>query len=292
MIAPCPDELAWIAKLAERFGVELSPHASLVFEEVSATLLRRHLLRRRSASTRRCPTPAAAPPAVAEARRRSRSPHGKGLRLADLPAALLGPGGRAHARARVPAAATARSSSRRADARARKIADGDDGDASARTARRATLRARIARDLPAGSVRMPRARRRGPPRLVEVTQVTHPHEPWWVAIIEVADRDQPRDGRVRLHDLARAQGARPHAAALRPEPRRPVRAPAADRRPDQARPQGGVLPGLGARAALHPRADPLVLHGAARVRGDPVGAGLDGRRLLHRRARSRTSRSR
>ena len=37
VIAPCPDELAWIAKLAERFGVELSPHASLVFEEVSAT---------------------------------------------------------------------------------------------------------------------------------------------------------------------------------------------------------------------------------------------------------------
>ncbi len=36
VIAPCPDELAWIAKLAERFGVELSPHASLVFEEVSA----------------------------------------------------------------------------------------------------------------------------------------------------------------------------------------------------------------------------------------------------------------
>src|SRR5207253_2967464 len=26
VIAPCPDELAWIAKLAERFGVELSPH--------------------------------------------------------------------------------------------------------------------------------------------------------------------------------------------------------------------------------------------------------------------------
>jgi NADH dehydrogenase/NADH:ubiquinone oxidoreductase subunit G len=32
---PCPDELAWIAKLAERFGVELSPYTSLVFDEVS-----------------------------------------------------------------------------------------------------------------------------------------------------------------------------------------------------------------------------------------------------------------
>ena len=36
VIAPCPDELAWIAKLAERFEVELSPHAAVVFEEVSA----------------------------------------------------------------------------------------------------------------------------------------------------------------------------------------------------------------------------------------------------------------
>ncbi|MEO5576201.1 MAG: 2Fe-2S iron-sulfur cluster-binding protein [Gaiellaceae bacterium] len=35
VIPPVPDELAWIAKLAERFDVELSPHAALVFEEVS-----------------------------------------------------------------------------------------------------------------------------------------------------------------------------------------------------------------------------------------------------------------
>jgi NADH dehydrogenase/NADH:ubiquinone oxidoreductase subunit G len=32
---PCPDELAWIAKLAERFDVELSPYTSVVFDEVS-----------------------------------------------------------------------------------------------------------------------------------------------------------------------------------------------------------------------------------------------------------------
>jgi NADH-quinone oxidoreductase subunit G len=35
VIPPVPDELAWIAKLAERFGVELSPHAAIVFEELS-----------------------------------------------------------------------------------------------------------------------------------------------------------------------------------------------------------------------------------------------------------------
>ncbi len=35
VIPPCPDELAWIAKLAERFGVEVSPHAPQVFAEIS-----------------------------------------------------------------------------------------------------------------------------------------------------------------------------------------------------------------------------------------------------------------
>ncbi|MGL6278118.1 MAG: molybdopterin-dependent oxidoreductase [Gaiella sp.] len=38
VIAPVPDELAWIARLASRFGVELSPHATAVFEELSETL--------------------------------------------------------------------------------------------------------------------------------------------------------------------------------------------------------------------------------------------------------------
>jgi predicted molibdopterin-dependent oxidoreductase YjgC len=36
VIPPAPDELAWISKLAERFGVELSPYPAAVFEEVSA----------------------------------------------------------------------------------------------------------------------------------------------------------------------------------------------------------------------------------------------------------------
>ena len=40
MIAPCPDELAWISKLAARFGVELPPHAAGVY-----SLLAEHLFR-------------------------------------------------------------------------------------------------------------------------------------------------------------------------------------------------------------------------------------------------------
>jgi NADH-quinone oxidoreductase subunit G len=36
VIAPVPDELAWIARLAERFKVDLSPHTVVVFDELSA----------------------------------------------------------------------------------------------------------------------------------------------------------------------------------------------------------------------------------------------------------------
>jgi NADH-quinone oxidoreductase subunit G len=36
VIPPAPDELAWISRLAERFGIEVSPYPSAVFEEVSA----------------------------------------------------------------------------------------------------------------------------------------------------------------------------------------------------------------------------------------------------------------
>jgi NADH-quinone oxidoreductase subunit G len=35
VIPPAPDELAWISKLAERFGVDISPHAPAVFAELS-----------------------------------------------------------------------------------------------------------------------------------------------------------------------------------------------------------------------------------------------------------------
>jgi NADH-quinone oxidoreductase subunit G len=38
VIAPVPDELAWLSKLASRLGVDLSPHAGIVFEELSERL--------------------------------------------------------------------------------------------------------------------------------------------------------------------------------------------------------------------------------------------------------------
>ena len=38
VIPPCPDELAWLAKLAARFSVELSPYPAKIFEELSGRL--------------------------------------------------------------------------------------------------------------------------------------------------------------------------------------------------------------------------------------------------------------
>src|SRR6185437_16796517 len=35
VIPPAPDELAWISRLAERFDVDVSPHPSVVFRQVS-----------------------------------------------------------------------------------------------------------------------------------------------------------------------------------------------------------------------------------------------------------------
>jgi NADH-quinone oxidoreductase subunit G len=40
VLPPCPDELAWIGKLASRFGVELAPHAPGVFAELGTRLFR------------------------------------------------------------------------------------------------------------------------------------------------------------------------------------------------------------------------------------------------------------
>jgi NADH-quinone oxidoreductase subunit G len=37
---PCPDELAWISKLAARFGIDVAPHAAGVFEELSTSVYR------------------------------------------------------------------------------------------------------------------------------------------------------------------------------------------------------------------------------------------------------------
>jgi predicted molibdopterin-dependent oxidoreductase YjgC len=40
VLPPCPDELAWISKLAARFEVDVPPHAAGVFAELASELFR------------------------------------------------------------------------------------------------------------------------------------------------------------------------------------------------------------------------------------------------------------
>ena len=90
VIPPAPDELAWLAKLAARFGVELAPHAPAVFAEVSQLVFDgvpfgevggRAPLRPRTAAHRheRLPDRALPPPAKS------------GLRLVTYRSAFSGP---------------------------------------------------------------------------------------------------------------------------------------------------------------------------------------------------------
>ena len=238
-----------------------------------------------SPSRRRCRSASSRAEPLPNPRRREAGGR-RGAAARHLPAAVLRGGGGAHARARVPCGRPARSTSRpttpRARDRRRRHRHGQLERHVARAARTDRARpapglARIPRDDAAGL----HEHRRGERSDARAR-----------ALVDLADQvrrdDQPRHGRVRLHDVARAQGARPDAAPLRPEPRRPVRPAAADRRPDQARAQGGVLPGLVARDPVHRRADHLVRDRARRVRRHPLGHRLDDPRLLHpRRARER-----
>ena len=75
-------------------------------------------------------------------------------------------------------------------------------------------------------------------------------------------------------DALRAEAARPDAAALRPEPRRPEGHPPALRRPDQDGAQGGVRADGGDRHPLPDGARVLGVHRARRLQRHPVGRGL------------------
>jgi predicted molibdopterin-dependent oxidoreductase YjgC len=58
VLPPVPDELAWIANLAARFGVDLSPHAAVLFEEIAARMFEGIAL---DALGERAPLPTRAP---------------------------------------------------------------------------------------------------------------------------------------------------------------------------------------------------------------------------------------
>jgi NADH dehydrogenase/NADH:ubiquinone oxidoreductase subunit G len=166
VIAPCPDELAWTAKLAERFGVALSPHASLVFDEVSSVCyggiafgdIGEHAP---------LPVPVRAPRSVGAPPARTVK-EGTGLRLLAYRPLFSGP-----AVDRTPELAFQRREGEiqlaRADARARSIGEGDRVRVTS-NGTSVTLRASIVHDLPAGTVRVAAVDAAGLHELVEVTR--------------------------------------------------------------------------------------------------------------------------
>ncbi len=91
VIPPCPDELAWLSRLAERFGVEVSPHPSGVFAELSEVCYDGLEYGRVGD---RAPLPPRAARAEPEPARKERKPArltGKGLKLVAYRPLFSGP---------------------------------------------------------------------------------------------------------------------------------------------------------------------------------------------------------
>jgi NADH-quinone oxidoreductase subunit G len=152
VLAPVPDVLAWIAKLAERFGVELSPHASLVFDEVAAKCFGGITFS--EVHEQATMPPRAAKRATHEPRSRSEPSGVSGLRLVAYRPLFSGA-----AIERTPELQFQRPQAEvqlaPEDARQRKIRNGQTVTVSS-NGTSVELRARIARDLAAGTVRVAR----------------------------------------------------------------------------------------------------------------------------------------
>jgi NADH-quinone oxidoreductase subunit G len=149
VMAPCPDETAWIARLGERFGVEISPHPAVLFEELAETCYPGRsfaTIGERGSLPPRTELPRVSAPPAAPA------PKASGLRLLRTTPLFSGP-----AVERIPELQFQRPAPEvelaRADAARLGIADGD----TVRVARNGTsveLRAHLSRTLPEGVVRI------------------------------------------------------------------------------------------------------------------------------------------
>ncbi len=150
VLAPVPDVLAWIAKLAERFGVLVSPHASAVFDEISEKCFGGVTF---GEVGERATLPPRAKPITQEPGSHSEPGSNRpGLRLVAYRPLFSGA-----AVERTPELQFQRPAGElqlsRADADARKIRNGQAVTVSS-NGTSVELRARIARDLAAGTVRV------------------------------------------------------------------------------------------------------------------------------------------
>ncbi|MFL5925398.1 MAG: molybdopterin-dependent oxidoreductase [Gaiellaceae bacterium] len=156
VLAPVPDQLAWLSKLGARFGVEISPYASIVFDEVAQRCFGGIELgdvgERAALPARAELTATAQPGAPRERESGGRASGGSGLRLATYKPLFSGP-----AVERTPELHFQRGAGEiqiaREDARPRKIRNGQTVTVSS-NGTAVELRARIARDLATGTVRV------------------------------------------------------------------------------------------------------------------------------------------
>ena len=96
------------------------------------------------------------------------------------------------------------------------------------------------------------------------------YEPWWIQILKALVIFAVGFQLVPDRADRRAQAARPLPGPLRPQPRRPVRAAAADRRHRQVARQGAVPPAHLGRLAVRARAGDLDHHRGRGARDHPV----------------------
>jgi NADH-quinone oxidoreductase subunit G len=165
VLPPGPDDLAWIAKLAERFDVEISPYTSAVFEELSGRIYDGLPF---AAIGEQAPLPAREASSERMADSAERSPEPKGLRLVAYRPLFSGP-----AVERVPELHFQRPEPLLEiafeDARSRGIEN--DVEVEVRSnGTSARLRARVSRTLPKGTVRAADEHVRGLLHEVEVTR--------------------------------------------------------------------------------------------------------------------------
>jgi NADH-quinone oxidoreductase subunit G len=167
-IPPAPDELAVLARLAQRFGIELSPYPSQVFEEVSAIV---YGGRPYGEVGEEAPLPEPIPsghvPVSDTKTRPGRTARGKGLRLVTYRPLFAGP-----AVERVPELQFQRPEPEvellRADAERLKIADRQEVTVRS-NGTSVTLRAKLVEDLAAGVARIAEEHAQGLEASVEIS---------------------------------------------------------------------------------------------------------------------------